>query len=173
MSPMVPFGLSPCIDGIMGDELLHHYLQRASSGMGLMICQSISVTSKKMLDGGAAVYSDAHIVFLKKLVEACHSNGTKFFAQLTYPSIGYHNGDSIDQLAEDDMEEIKNEFVRAAELCKQAGCDGIELHGAHGFFLNMVASPLSNKRRDQYGGDLKWKIATGKKDCKRNQSICE
>jgi 2,4-dienoyl-CoA reductase-like NADH-dependent reductase (Old Yellow Enzyme family) len=38
MSPMVPFGLPPCRDGIMGDELLHHYLQRVSSGMGLMIC---------------------------------------------------------------------------------------------------------------------------------------
>jgi hypothetical protein len=57
--------MSPSIDGIMGDELLHHYLQRASSGMGLMICQSLSVTSKKMLDGGAAVYSDAHCLSKK------------------------------------------------------------------------------------------------------------
>ncbi len=163
MSPMVPFGLPPCRDGIMGDELLHHYLQRASSGMGLMICQSLSVTSKKMLDGGAGVYSDAHIAYLKKLVEACHSDETKFFAQLAYPSIGYHNGDSIDQLTEDDMEEIKNEFVRAAKLCKQANCDGIELHGAHGFFLNMVASPSSNKRGDQYGGDINGRLLLVKK----------
>lgn len=131
MSPMVPFGLPECIDGIMDDELLHHYLQRASNGMGLMICQSLSVTSKKMLDGGAGVYSDIHIAYLKKLVEAYHNNGSKFFAQLAYPSIGYHNGDSINQLTEDDIEEIINEFVRAAELCKQAGCDGIELQGAH------------------------------------------
>jgi len=47
--------------------------------------------------------------------------------QLAYPNIGYHNGDSIDQLAEDDMEEIKNEFISAAELYKQAGCDGINI----------------------------------------------
>jgi len=53
-------GFPPCIDGVMRDELLHHYLQRASSGMGLIICQFLSVTSKKMLDGGAGVYSDAH-----------------------------------------------------------------------------------------------------------------
>lgn len=163
MSPMVPFGLPPCRDGIMGDELLHHYLQRVSSGMGLMIYQSLSVTSKKMLDGGAGAYSDAHIPYLKKIVEACHSNGIKFFAQLTYPSIGYHNGVSIDQLTEDDMEEIKNEFVRAARLCKQAGCDGIELNGAHGFFLNMVTSPLSNKQGNQYGGDINGRLLLVKK----------
>lgn len=58
MSPMVPFGLQPCIDGVMRDELLHHYLQRASNGMRIIICQSLSVTSKK--NGGAGVYSDAH-----------------------------------------------------------------------------------------------------------------
>jgi 2,4-dienoyl-CoA reductase-like NADH-dependent reductase (Old Yellow Enzyme family) len=52
------------------------------------------------------------------------------------------------------MEEIKEEFVNAAKRCKEAGCDGIELHGAHGFFLNSVASPLSNMREDHYGGEL-------------------
>ncbi|KNF09094.1 NADH:flavin oxidoreductase/NADH oxidase [Gottschalkia purinilytica] len=114
-------------------------------------------------DGGIEVYSHAHIDYLKKLVEACHSNRTKFFAQIAYPSIGYHNGDSIDQLTEDDMEEIKNEFVRAAKLCKQAGCDGIELHGAHSFFLNMVTSPLSNKRGDKYGGDINGRLLLVKK----------
>jgi 2,4-dienoyl-CoA reductase-like NADH-dependent reductase (Old Yellow Enzyme family) len=58
---------------------------------------------------------------------------------------------------------IRNEFVSAAELYKQAGCDGIELHGAHGFFLNMVASPLSNKRGDQYGGDINGRLLLVKK----------
>ena len=88
------------------------------------------------------------------MVKAYHDRGTRIFAQLAYPSRGYHNGDSINYLSEMDMEEIKEEFVSAAKRCKESGCDGIELHGAHGFFLNSVVSPLSNMRKDQYGGDL-------------------
>jgi len=71
------------------------------------------------------------------------------------------------------MEEIKNEFVSAAELYKKAGCDGIELHGAHGFFLNMVASHLSNKLGDQYGGDINGRLLLVKKIIKTKKFMEE
>ncbi|MEA4846497.1 MAG: NADH:flavin oxidoreductase [Clostridiaceae bacterium] len=163
MAPMVPFGLPANEDGSMSNELMHHYLQRIPNGVGLMICQALSVTSdsrtsQKAIAGGAGAYSDAHIAYINQLAEACHSYGTKFFAQLAYPSAGHRKGDSINQLTEADMEKIKNEFVRGAEICKKAGCDGIEFHGAHGYFLNMVLSPLSNKREDKYGGDISGRL---------------
>lgn len=157
MAPMVPFGLPINSDGTMGKELINHYLQRTSNEMGLMISQTLSVTAtpvtfKTIIDGGVGVYSDIHKAYLSQLAEACHRKGIKFFAQLGYPSVGYNNNDSITELTETDIENIKTEFVRAAKICKQAGCDGVELHGANGFFLNMFACPLSNKRIDQYGG---------------------
>ena len=158
MAPMVPFGLPLPTDGIMDDELFAHYSQRAPNGMGLMISQSLSVTSKQMLAGGLGVYSDSHLAYLQKLVKSCHSHGTKFFAQLAYPSASYPNDDSISQFSEKEMEEIKDEFINAALVCKEAGCDGIELHGAHGFFLNMVVSPLANKRKDQFGSSFKGRL---------------
>ncbi|MFA9378727.1 MAG: hypothetical protein ACERKZ_18585 [Lachnotalea sp.] len=61
MAPMVPFSLPSGKKGIMSDEVQHYYMQRATGGMGLMICQSLSVTSEKALDGAAGVYSDDHI----------------------------------------------------------------------------------------------------------------
>lgn len=162
MAPMVPFGLQSEA-GIMGEKMIQHYLKRATTGIGLIISQSLSVTARKTLDGRVGACSDAHISHLSTIANACHANGTKFFAQLAYPSIGYHNGDTINDLKEEDMLEIQNEFINAAKLCKNAGCDGIELHGAHGFFLNMVASSVSNRRKDQYGGDINGRLLLVKK----------
>ena len=158
MAPMVPFGLQQAKDGVMSDEAIRHCLLRVPNGMGLMICQSLSVTRNKTISGGAGVYSDAHIPYLHQLTEGFHSVGTRFFAQLAYPSTGYQNGDSILQYTQSDLEEIRREFVTAAEICKKAGCDGIELHGAHGFFLNMMASSVANKRTDRYGGDIRGRL---------------
>lgn len=178
MAPMVPFGLPVNQDGTMGKELINHYLQRTFNSMGLMISQTLSVTaspltSKTLIDGGAGVYLNNHKEYLSQLAEGCHRRGTKFFAQLGYPSIGYHHGDSIAELTEADIETIKNEFVYAAKLCKESGCDGIELHGANGFFLNMFACPLSNHRRDQYGGDINGRLLLVKKIVKEIQAFAD
>jgi 2,4-dienoyl-CoA reductase-like NADH-dependent reductase (Old Yellow Enzyme family) len=158
MPPMVPFGMPQLPSGAMSDTVLSHYLNRAANGMGLMIIQALSVTTKAPNDGGVGVYADEHMSFLHTIAAACHERGTKLFAQLAYPSIGYQNGDSVNSLAADDLAKITDEFVRAALRCKKAGCDGIELHGAHGFFLNMFASPLANRRTDSYGGDLEGRL---------------
>lgn len=53
---------------------------------------------------------------------------------------------------------MRDEFINGARICKDAGLDGIELHGAHSFFLNMMVSPLSNRREDEYGGDINGRL---------------
>ncbi|KAH7701926.1 Protein W06H8.2 [Aphelenchoides avenae] len=54
------------------------------------------------------------------------------------------------------VEQIKTEvvdrFVYTALAIKDAGFDGVELHGAHGYLLSQFLSPTTNKRTDQYGG---------------------
>lgn len=154
MAPMVPFGMPQLATGVMSDTLLRHYLDRAANGMGLMITQSLSVTIARPTAGGAGIYADEHIDHLRAIAAACHERDTRLFAQLAYPSIGQQNGDSVDRLTAEELAVITEEFVEAAFRCKEAGCDGIELHGAHGFFLNMFASPLANQRTDIYGGDV-------------------
>jgi anthraniloyl-CoA monooxygenase len=56
------------------------------------------------------------------------------------------------ELTEADLEEITGEFVRSAEAGARAGFDLLELHCAHGYLLSSFLSPLSNHRRDSYGG---------------------
>ncbi len=159
MAPMVRFGLTS-EDGVMGQRLMDHYLRRAVTGMGLMISQALSVTSKGMLATGAGAYSDSHISYLREIKEACHENGTRFFAQLAYPGFGYYDpgSDDVNLLRKEDLTQIRDEFINGVRICKDAGLDGIELHGAHSFFLNMMASPRSNKREDEYGGDISGRL---------------
>lgn len=53
-----------------------------------------------------------------------------------------------------DLDEIKAQFVAAAEMADRAGFDMIELHAAHGYFISSFISPVSNRRTDQYGQSL-------------------
>ncbi len=53
-----------------------------------------------------------------------------------------------------DMDEIRDQFVRAAAMAQRAGFDMIELHAAHGYLLSSFISPVSNRRTDDYGGSL-------------------
>jgi anthraniloyl-CoA monooxygenase len=54
----------------------------------------------------------------------------------------------------DDMDTVRAQFVRAAELAEHAGFDLLEVHFAHGYLLSSFLSPLSNRREDEYGGSL-------------------
>jgi NADPH2 dehydrogenase len=49
---------------------------------------------------------------------------------------------------------VKRAFVEAAERAVRLGFDAIELHGAHGYLLHQLLSPVANQRADQYGGSL-------------------
>jgi anthraniloyl-CoA monooxygenase len=53
-----------------------------------------------------------------------------------------------------DMDQVKADFVRAAQMAQAAGFDWLELHCAHGYLLSSFLSPLTNRRDDEYGGSL-------------------
>jgi len=53
-----------------------------------------------------------------------------------------------------DMNKVRNDFVRAAEMANRAGFDWLELHYAHGYLMSAFITPLTNKRTDDYGGSI-------------------
>ena len=57
-------------------------------------------------------------------------------------------------MTRDDMDRVRDDFVRAAHLAVDAGFDMIELHCAHGYLLSSFITPLANHRTDEYGGSL-------------------
>lgn len=58
------------------------------------------------------------------------------------------------EMTREDMDEVRDAFVRAAEMGLRAGFDMLELHCAHGYLLSAFITPLLNKRTDAYGGPL-------------------
>jgi 2,4-dienoyl-CoA reductase-like NADH-dependent reductase (Old Yellow Enzyme family) len=58
------------------------------------------------------------------------------------------------EMTREDMDRVRENFVAAAKRAIRAGIDMIELHGAHGYLLHSFVSPVSNKRTDDYGGEL-------------------
>jgi 2,4-dienoyl-CoA reductase-like NADH-dependent reductase (Old Yellow Enzyme family)/thioredoxin reductase len=57
-------------------------------------------------------------------------------------------------LEKGEITELRDSFIRAAGIAKSAGFDAIEIHAAHGYLLAAFLSPATNKREDEYGGDL-------------------
>jgi anthraniloyl-CoA monooxygenase len=57
-------------------------------------------------------------------------------------------------MTRDDLERVKAQFVRAAEMGARCGFDLLELHCAHGYLLSSFITPLTNQRADEYGGTL-------------------
>jgi anthraniloyl-CoA monooxygenase len=58
------------------------------------------------------------------------------------------------EMSRGDMDEVCDAFVQATEMAERAGFDMLELHCAHGYLLSAFITPLSNQRRDAYGGSL-------------------
>ncbi|WP_033166278.1 NADH:flavin oxidoreductase [Clostridium sp. KNHs205] len=155
MAPMVRFGYTGQ-QGIMSEKLLQHYLNYADKGIGLIISQALTVTPGAKVSDRAGAYSDEHIGYLRELAKEYHKNDTVFLAQLAFPGFGFYDTETgdVNELTINELERIRDQFINAARICRDAGLDGIELHGAHTYFLNMMASELANKRTDRYGGGI-------------------
>jgi 2,4-dienoyl-CoA reductase-like NADH-dependent reductase (Old Yellow Enzyme family) len=66
------------------------------------------------------------------------------------------------ELAADEVRRLVDLFVAAARIVKNAGFDGIEIHGAHGYLLAQFLSPLSNQRTDEYGRNFEGRMKLAK-----------
>lgn len=162
MAPMVRFGMA-VRDGVMGETLLCHYCTYANAGIGLAISQCLTVCASDDpralgagTSGGAGAYDARHIPYLRQLADAFHAGGTRFFAQLGKGGYAFGEAGAADlhALRTAELDALAADFVRAVRIVFEAGADGVELHGAHGFFLNQLASPRANNRTDVYGGSL-------------------
>ncbi len=79
------------------------------------------------------------------------------FIPLAPSAVPHPKGDGVSiprEMTKDDCEEMRHAFVQAALRGIRVGYAGVEVHACHGFLLGQFLSPLTNTRRDAYGGDV-------------------
>lgn len=173
MSPM-GCGLAN-LDGTPSEDMIAFYEARAIGGAGLIIPE---ITRVNDVHGAGlmrqlSVTKDRHIEPLSKLAEAVHKHGSKIFIQLHHPGretvSALLGGQPVvapspipckylkqetRELKTEEVKELINQFIDGAVRVQKAGCDGVELHAAHGYLLQQFLSPYTNKREDEYGGSF-------------------
>lgn len=135
------------------------YVSRAKGGVGLIIREATPV--RRLAD---PAFADR----LKRTVDAVHEAGAAFAAQLMERGHGA-DGEAIAASATEnareatqgELLEIIDLYAEAAAQCRRIGCDGVEPHGAHGFFLNRFFSPEHNRRTDGFGGSPERRMEMG------------
>lgn len=136
-------------------------IELARNEIGLVITGHITVDRTQRADEGQPVldeHTDAEL--LRYAAEGVHACGGRLLAQLSHSgpkAIPAVNGRPAKWPADFTLEEIDqlvNRFVLAAQICKDAGLDGVQIHNAHGYLLSSFLNPSENHRTDEYGGSL-------------------
>ena len=169
MSPMCMH--SSDISGEVNNFHLTHYTSRALGQAGLIIPETLVITSDGLIGpGDLGIWDDYHIKGLKNLVDEIHEFGAKVGAQIGHagrladkaevtpiapsPIPFSENTQTPIEMTKEDINQMIINFKQAARRVREAGFDILEIHSAHGYLLNEFLSPLSNQRTDEYGGSL-------------------
>jgi 2,4-dienoyl-CoA reductase (NADPH2) len=175
MAPMTTWAGNP--DGTVADEELAYYRRRVK-GVGMVVtgCTHVQANGIGFTDEFAA-YDDRFLPGLTRLATAAKSGGAAALLQIFHagnkalpaltpagevvsasavPTEATPFAPSVTPkaLSHDEIHSVIAAFGEATRRAIQAGFDGIELHGAHGFLIQNFLSPRFNQRTDQWGGTL-------------------
>jgi NADPH2 dehydrogenase len=145
--------------GVGSEQFRAWYEARARGGVGLIIMEAISVY--RLLDDDICTNLQATVTDIK-------ANGVPVVIQLFQPPASADGNaftpspvDDTRAISPEELEAIPANFGRAAARCREVGFDGVEPHGAHGFFLNQMFSVFANRRTDRWGGSLDARMTLG------------
>jgi NADPH2 dehydrogenase len=173
---MPPMATAKCDkDGNPGKDLFEYYDEKSRGGyISLIIIEHSFISQQgKAGEGQLSAADDSLIDSLNKLSDIVHKNGSKVVMQINHsgsaakkeitgmdavaPSAVVNprlKGIVPKELTKAEIKAIIEQFKAAAYRVKTAGFDGVEIHSAHGYLLNQFLSPLTNKRTDEYGGNI-------------------
>ena len=197
------------VDGEVGDFHLVHLGSRGIGGAGLVMTEMVCVSADgRITPGCSGLYRDDHVPGWRRIVEFVHSAGqTRIGCQIGHsgrkgatkvlwegdhvpleepwellaPSaLPYFDASPMpSEMDRSAMDDVRDQFVAAARRAEAAGFDLLEIHMAHGYLLSSFLSPLTNRRSDEYGGELcrlergsRWRCSTRVGRSGRAKSRC-
>lgn len=163
--------------GRLNDRHIAYYQRRARGGCGLIIAGELSIhEGDQPWESMIHVYHPSFIKDLQRLTGAVKTYDTKIFAQLSHH--GFQSSGAISRqvtwgpsamadivfgepckpMEVEDMEVVAQAFANGAILAREGGVDGLEIDMGPESLLRQFLSPISNHRRDEYGGDLQGRM---------------
>jgi 2,4-dienoyl-CoA reductase-like NADH-dependent reductase (Old Yellow Enzyme family) len=158
-------------------ELIELYQRWAKGGSDLLITGNVMVNHKAMTGpNGVILEDDEHIDQFIQWSKQTRQSGSHIVMQINHPgrqmqaALGqetiapsavalemgaYSNKFSTPkEMTLDDINDIISSFVKTAKLAENSGFSGVQIHAAHGYLISQFLSPLTNRRLDQWGGNI-------------------
>lgn len=167
---------------LANDLIKEYYLQRSSAG--LLISEGLAISTQAIgWSNTPGIYTQEQVEAWKPVTAAVRATGALFYAQLWHSGRASHSSFREDgrlafapsaikiegeihtplgkqptevpqAITVEQIRQTVEEFAQAAKNAKEAGFDGIELHGANGYLIDEFLQRKSNQRTDEYGGSL-------------------
>jgi 2,4-dienoyl-CoA reductase (NADPH2) len=173
-SPQASGNATP--EGAPTDGSLAYYEGLAKGGVGLIIVEGAAVDFPIGAVGWPrlGIHTDEFIPAYRELTDVIHDNGAKAFLEMQHSGPSHPKAmaglqplapselrgeekpvalfDDARAISIEEIKDIQKKFVDASERAKEAGFDGVDVHGAHRYLINAFLSRAWNKRDDEYGG---------------------
>ncbi|MER5614989.1 NADPH-dependent 2,4-dienoyl-CoA reductase [Streptomyces sp. NPDC002215] len=155
------------------ERMAAFYAERARGGVGLMVTGGIAPNARGCsFPGGAKMTTEAEAEQHALVTSAVHAAGGRIAMQILHFGRYAHHPDLVapsaiqapisaftpHALDDDEVEETIEDFVRAAELARRAGYDGVEIMGSEGYLVNEFIASATNHRTDRWGGSYENRI---------------
>jgi 2,4-dienoyl-CoA reductase-like NADH-dependent reductase (Old Yellow Enzyme family) len=170
---MAPMTRSFSPGNVPNDAVVKYYQRRAEGEVGLIITEGVEINhpGASGFPNVPKIYGEAMIGW-RRVVDAVHAAGGQIIPQLWH--VGAVRKPETDDAApayspsglfgpgkpsgvamtKDDINDVIQAFAESAKQSKEAGFDGVEIHGAHGYLIDQFLWEGTNIRDDEYGGSL-------------------
>ncbi|MEV7282339.1 NADPH-dependent 2,4-dienoyl-CoA reductase [Streptomyces sp. NPDC093111] len=155
------------------ERMAAFYAERARGGVGLIVTGGIAPNEAgRPWDGGAKLTTAEEVAEHRLITDAVHGAGGRIAMQiLHFGRYAYHPGlvapsplkapispFAPNELTDAEVEQTVEDYVRCAELAKEAGYDGVEVMGSEGYLINEFIAAATNQRTDRWGGSYENRV---------------
>jgi len=161
-------------DGSGNQARINWEVKFARGGVGAIVSSFVPVHLRgRIVPNYAMIDHDSRIPFWRAVGRAVHDHDCKFILQLSHAGrqrdingVEYPHGLSstdtpdpihgftCERMTAQQIQDVVQQFAEGARRAREAGLDGVELHGANGYLITQFLSSAINDRKDEYGGSL-------------------